>query len=552
MNLTVESILGTGGLTDARIIAGERGLSNSVSSISVLEVGEAAIGRWVVQNQVYVTALYAIRNDVDMQKVVINVLANCGCSALIICHLGHWIPEVSAEVVNLCNTLNLPLIIANPEVSYASIIEPILKSLMLGTDNQQTGNCIQIRNDILELSVHESDSVSVLQKISQQTGINSTYLDIYYECIYSDKPYSAVEEEINYIRENISKIRHNTINNLYYIWRTDTGNKVIALVKTMQSFFGYLILDFKDGHDSSDEKLISELVSSLVVICTMMLSRKDRLDELQERYQNEYVADLLAWNFPSEDVAITRGAEVGLNIGNKHEVMAITIRPDPKSMVESILNVRSHIRETYFPLVNELVHYHDSNASLICRGDTIIVFFENTNSLLNLKQLGNAIEHLFNKERQLSVFAGISDSVQSIRELGTAYKQAINAAALGRSFLSDSHVTTWPEMWLLNNLQCLAEDQHAKTMFEQWIAPLAKHDKQYDGCLVETLSVLIACNLDMVKASRELYIHRNTLIYRKHKIVDILGYSPFELPYLFNFFVALQISSAPMDGIPTQ
>ena len=44
--------------------------------------------------------------------------------------------------------------------------------------------------------------------------------------------------------------------------------------------------------------------------------------------------------------------------------------------------------------------------------------------------------------------------------------------------------------------------------------------------LIETLQVLFHCNLNIAAASRELYVHRNTLIYRLGKIKERTGRDP--------------------------
>jgi len=38
-----------------------------------------------------------------------------------------------------------------------------------------------------------------------------------------------------------------------------------------------------------------------------------------------------------------------------------------------------------------------------------------------------------------------------------------------------------------------------------------------------------------------MYLHRNTLLHRKNKIIEIYGYTPFEMPYLLNFLLVMNI-----------
>ena len=539
---TVGDIIGQDGLKDAKVVAGRRKLNNVISSISVLEVTEAAVGKWVVPNQLYLTAFYAIRDNIPMQKVVIKTLASSGCSGLILCHVGHWMHMLSHEIVNLCEELGLPLIVANPDTSYASIMEPILRKLMWPDTKANTiSQSAKIRNDILEIAALEEIPSTMLQRISELEKLKCTYLDIYYKCIYTDKTRSVLEQEIHYIRNNASEISRDSINGMYYIWNNQGYTKVIAPIRTTSNFFGYIVLDVDMENKNWDNKYIIDLISSLTVVCVMGFSRRGRLDEMQEKYVSEYITDLLAWNFHSEEAAIRRGKEVGINIQNKHEVIAVSFSViNPKSDLNLGGNLRSYVQKTYLPMLEELLYYYNPDAAFIYRNDLIAILWGSSNSVLDIKKAAQAIVQLFEEDKNISAYVGISRYYSKISELSHAYMEASNTASLCRILKCENKMATWLEMWLFSSIQQQIMSQNSKELFEQMLAPLKSYDNQHDSCLLETLAVLVRCDMDIVKASAKLYIHRNTLLYRKNKIVELLGYSPFEMPYFLNFYTAFQ------------
>lgn len=542
MALTVRSIIGNGGLRGARVIAGEKGLNNLVTSISVLEVGEENVKRWVLQNQVYLTAFYAIRHDVQMQKTVIKAIVSSGCSALIICHLGMWVKEISNEVIELCNSLDFPLIIARPEVSYIDIMKPILRDLILKSDKeiQSTKHFTEIRNDLLELVINENDYYIIFNKISQQLRIKATYLDIYYNCVYSDKLKKQVNEEIRYIQVNFGQLNQYYSQGSPFIWSTGSCQKAIFPIKSMRNFFGFLILDLNKELNMQNQQYLNEIVTSISTICTIIFSRKNKLEEMQERYLREYITDLLVWNFSTEDTAVRQGLEAGLDIRNKHNIMIININPRENLDSNSSFNIRTSIKNTYLPQINEMINFWDKHSSIIHRSETIIIFFENTNNDKDFKKIGQNITSLFEHEENFSVSIGISDHFSNIRSIPTAYTQAYNASILGRSLFGENRVTTYLEIWLFEHLQQLSREESSKDMCHRLLAPLIEYDEQHQTCLLETLSALISCNGNIITAANKLFIHRNTLLYRKNKIIELLGYSPFEMPHVFNVFIALK------------
>jgi carbohydrate diacid regulator len=64
-----------------------------------------------------------------------------------------------------------------------------------------------------------------------------------------------------------------------------------------------------------------------------------------------------------------------------------------------------------------------------------------------------------------------------------------------------------------------------KELIEYYLKPFV--DKVSDpSYMVETIGALINNNMNLVNASKELYVHRNTMIFRMNKLKDKLGINP--------------------------
>ena len=68
MGLTIKEALKFGGLFGASVVAGKEGLDTPIESVSVLEVAEHNISRWVLKNQLYITSFYAIWDNVARRR----------------------------------------------------------------------------------------------------------------------------------------------------------------------------------------------------------------------------------------------------------------------------------------------------------------------------------------------------------------------------------------------------------------------------------------------------------------------------------------------------
>lgn len=73
-----------------------------------------------------------------------------------------------------------------------------------------------------------------------------------------------------------------------------------------------------DYDETFSEEMEEKLIHPLVVSGSLILRRKNRMADLREKAVQEYAADLLVWNFPSNERAVERGYELGLTILDKN------------------------------------------------------------------------------------------------------------------------------------------------------------------------------------------------------------------------------------------
>jgi len=74
MALTLRQILQIDVLQDAKIIAAEKALNRPVDSVTTIEVTDNSIQDWVSPNQLCITTLYSIRDNLEKQMNLIRVL----------------------------------------------------------------------------------------------------------------------------------------------------------------------------------------------------------------------------------------------------------------------------------------------------------------------------------------------------------------------------------------------------------------------------------------------------------------------------------------------
>lgn len=207
MSLTIREALKFGGLFGATVVAGEEGLDIPIKSVSVLEIADRNISHWVLKKQLYITAFYAICDNVEQQKVVIQTLIDYGGCGLVLCYVGTWVQQIDQEIIDLCNEAGFPLIQARQDVSYIEIMNPIQNLLYKENapalePNNETG----IRNDFLNLIINEENMNVVFQQMNQRLEKRISYYDTYGKIIFSDRDDADIQKEEEYLKYNFNHV----------------------------------------------------------------------------------------------------------------------------------------------------------------------------------------------------------------------------------------------------------------------------------------------------------------------------------------------------------
>ena len=106
MQTTVQDILRLQSLQTGRLIAGQQGSSCHVSGATILELtemgsggGEELLEGSLKKNEILITALYNIRNNVEDQCTAIRTMNRLKASGLIVFYYGFVVKEFDSKVV---------------------------------------------------------------------------------------------------------------------------------------------------------------------------------------------------------------------------------------------------------------------------------------------------------------------------------------------------------------------------------------------------------------------------------------------------------------------
>lgn len=120
------------------------------------------------------------------------------------------------------------------------------------------------------------------------------------------------------------------------------------------------------------------------------------------------------------------------------------------------------------------------------------------------------------------VFWGVSESAEGPVDFAKLYKHATQALSYARHSKKCSYYFSYHDTKEAHITSLLAEDQ---SLYEEAVAIIGRLNDYSDMDLFGTLCAYIGCNYNVSLTARQLYIHRQSLLYRLGKIEELTGMS---------------------------
>ena len=117
-------------------------------------------------------------------------------------------------------------------------------------------------------------------------------------------------------------------------------------------------------------------------MCTLIYTKKSRLKELQEIYVQNYISDLITWNFRNDDVAIKSGLDLGWDIRNKSYLVIININSIQEYLFrKEVKDIQNYVKKYLYPLIVEEVKSFNPKNLIGYRSDMVFILIERDKKL---------------------------------------------------------------------------------------------------------------------------------------------------------------------------
>lgn len=216
-------------------------------------------------------------------------------------------------------------------------------------------------------------------------------------------------------------------------------------------------------------------------------------------------------------------------------IITDNILPGDISVRARELHISNNVLRVAFLVITEkekAIYSHEIIQSLFpnrLRDFVIVLDDESTVLIKELKvkdegkeidRIGRVIIDALNTELMVKASVGVGTVVDNIRDVGRSFKEAQTALLIGNIFDSGKSIVNYNKLGIGRLIY-----QLPITLCKAYLKEVFNDDsfEVLDGETLTTIQKFFDNNLNISEASRQLYIHRNTLVYRLDKIMKITG-----------------------------
>ncbi|MBR6382294.1 MAG: helix-turn-helix domain-containing protein [Lachnospiraceae bacterium] len=273
------------------------------------------------------------------------------------------------------------------------------------------------------------------------------------------------------------------------------------------------------GGGTMDPYLVGRIAAS--ELSALITAYKDRYD------RSHFFQNLLLDNLLRVDI-YNQAKKLHLSESQPRIVYLIEVKNDEEDMASQLL------REIYGSRGRDVVTSIDE--------DTIILIRELTEdtSPEAIEDHAHSIVSAINTEAMLSARVAYGSLAPQITDLSKSYKEARMALEVGRIFYAERTVNAYASLGIGRLIYQLPESL-CEAFLHEIFGP--EMPKELDEDTRSTLKKFFENNLNVSETARQLFVHRNTLVYKIDKVQKATGLDLRNFDDALTYQIAMMVES---------
>lgn len=521
MDYTVKELLTLPEFQNAQYIGTKQSLAKNIKGITIIDSPDISL--WLNGGEAILTSFFPMRNLSDQEmKEWMHQLADKKISALIV-KVRKELDNIPKPVSDVCKDRNIPIIILPKEIPFIDIIYKVTRKIF-NQDVEKLEYFREIHHRFTELSIRNVSDEVIIEALESLIGNPVTIYNELFKVIAT----TDQEVELFYESDKFQK-QENTQNTIFPIYRRfviypklqdrECEQIMIPITTVNQTKVMLVISAIHSGFSDFDFIAIENAATAL----SLNLAKKIAISEVEKKYKNEIIDDLLSGNIKDEDGIAERAENINFDLNSRSAVVVFTLEFTGKKAT-------SVSRERYYNILINNIDYYLKNAIVRERFNQVIVIWPIHSGQSNKKKemdnikrtLGHVIYKFESAVKDAKVYTGIGSIADTVRDLPKSHKEAqevldVNALAYGQN-----QILSFEELGIYRLLYQFKHDNNRlKEFIPASLQRLLDYNKTNREQLIETLEMYLQCQQNVSRSADRLFVHYKTVSYRLDRIKEI-------------------------------
>ena len=273
------------------------------------------------------------------------------------------------------------------------------------------------------------------------------------------------------------------------------------------------------GGGSEDAYMIGKIAVSQIQ--NLIIAYKERLDK------NDFIQNLLLDNLLLVDI-YNRAKKLRIDTEVKRVVFMVETKYEKdNSAMETVKSLFASKPKDFITAIDE--------KSII-----IVKELKESDDFEELNRIARTLVDMLNAEAMSQVRVSYGNIIHEIKDVSRSYKEAKMALEVGKIFYSDKIVIPYSNLGigrLIYQLPIPLCQMFMKEVFGEQLPDT------FDDETLTTINKFFENNLNVSETSRQLYVHRNTLVYRLEKLQKSTGLDIRVFDDALTFKIAMMVVS---------
>lgn len=507
MSVSIADLLKLPSLRNATVVAGKKGMSRAVSSISVLEYANPQALKDELfyplpfeGGEIVISALICIKDDPQAQLHVVKKLCEGGEAALLLYYVGIYLKELQPDMLEYADLHGFPIIcmpLKQDTLRYSEVIMEVSEKILQDQMNNQYF-ISDMLDTIAQLPSHQRSMDTLLRMLSDRLRCSVLLLDhrggVLHEATWPRGLQLDTKEILSLVANNRKQDVTRMSKSHYKIYS--------GYIKHETQDMRMLLIRENAALPDTSIKQAQEIVQLFVTIWS-------------QEHGNIQIDQLIAAILNDEPVKMRRLADIlHVNVSGIHCMYMVTAAK--QSLISDAW--MQNLQDCCEAILKE--HYH---TLMITRKNTYVLIFAGAERITENEALipSILIEEL--KVKNFSTIVCGSTYLENTAQVRSAYITICDYMEAGR-------IVYPSQPWLpLQKIQYAKECQKLINMGEEKveeilsILTIQSAEKLQQDELLQTLCVyLLDADMSMQRTSELLFLHKNTIKYRIRQLKQLL------------------------------